>query len=132
MRAADRYQVVLEMQHAGTLKPRRDGKSDKFLQATTDVLDGLYDVFHIPKALWYGTQNVVGGSLLGLQDRLARIPENLMGMQENFAEAEQYLRRKREELRESWHEFRAETRENLHDAREELKEEWNKISGSKM
>ena len=132
MRAADRYQVVLEMQHAGTLKPRRDGKSDKFLQATTDVLDGLYDVFHIPKALWYGTQNVIGGSLLGLQDSLARIPENLMGMQENFAEAEQYLRRKREELRESWHEFRAETRENLHDAREELKEEWNKISGSKM
>ena len=132
LRAADRYQVVLEMRHAGTLKPRRDGKSDRFLQATTGVMDGLYDMFHIPKALWYGTQDVVGGSLLGLQESLTRISDNLSGMQENFAEAEQYLKRKRDDLRSSWHVFREETRENLHEAKEELKEGWNRISGSKQ
>ena len=102
MQALDRYQTVLEMKHAGTLKPRRNGKSDKFLSATADVMEAFYHILHMPKALHDSIQ------------------DNLYGMQENFAEAEKRL-----------HEFHENVRETRNEIKEELKEEWNKMNGSK-
>ena len=129
--AADRYQAVLEMAHAGTLKPRRAGKSDKFLSVTTEVLNGIYDVFHLPKALWHGTQDVAQGSMHYLQEGLQRVQDSLVGMQENFAEAEAYLRRKRDELRAGYEAWEADVRDAGRGLREELKDSWQKLNGTR-
>ena len=85
--ALDRYQVILEMKHAGTLKPRRNGKSDKFLNATTEVMDVLWRIYRRPKE---------------------RMQQNLEGMQENFAEAENYFRKKKEGFKELKEELKQE------------------------
>ena len=113
MQALDRYQVVLEMKHAGKLKPRRNGKSDKFLNMTTDVMDAFYDVFQFPKAVKSGIQDGITGNRLNWQ-------ENLSGMQENFAEAEEYLKKKRQEFQSNLQEFH----ENVTEKRDELLDEW--------
>jgi len=113
MNALDRYQTVLEMNHAGTLKPRRNGKSDKFLSVTADVMEACYHIFHTPKALY--------------QD----IQENLYGMQENFAEAEKYLHEKRNSLRTELHEIRENALDKRNELKKGLKEEWHKLNGSK-
>lgn len=135
MAALDRYQVVLEMKHAGTLKPRREGKSDRFLSATVDVMDVLYDTFHLPKALYTGVQDNLTGGYLHMR-------ENFEGMQENFLDAGEKLRESRRNVRDGLREigegFRGaghEVREGFRDARLEVKEGfkegWQKMTGSK-
>ena len=52
MNVLDRYQRVLERKHAGELKPRRNGKSDKFLNVTADTMSVLYQVVHTPKVMY--------------------------------------------------------------------------------
>ncbi|MBE6877191.1 MAG: glycosyltransferase family 4 protein [Ruminococcus sp.] len=106
MNALDRYQTVLEMKHAGTLKPRRNGKSDKFLHVTADMMEFFYHMFHTPKALY--------------QDIQESVRENLYGMQENVAESEKLL-----------HELYENVRVKRMELKEGLKEEWHKRNGSK-
>lgn len=133
--AADRYQAVLELQHSGQLKARRNGKSDKLLSFTTDVMDGLYDAFHFPKALYCGTRDTLQGSIAGIRDMRENLREgyhevrdeirdhmldSLEGMQENFSEVRSYLRGKRHEMHESVRDFR-------HD----LEDKWDRLSGSR-
>ena len=101
------------MKHAGTLKPRKNGKSDKFLNVTTDVMDAFYDVFQFPKVVRTGIQDNITGNRLNWQ-------ENLSGMQENFAEAEEYLKKKRQKIQSDLHEFH----ENVSEVRDELLGEW--------
>ncbi len=106
MRAVDRYQMILEMKHAGTLKPRRNGKSDKFLSMTADVMTGLYDIFHAPETFRHG-------------------------MLENFAEAEKHFSEKKSSLRNNLHEIHQEIKEKKQEWKEELGETWTKLNGSK-
>jgi len=101
-KALDRYQVILEMKHAGTLKPRRNGKSDKFLNATTEVMDALWHIYRRPKE---------------------HIQEHLEGMQENFAEVKESIHNNISEIHQN-------IREKKQEFKEELKEEWNKLNGS--
>lgn len=78
MNALHRYQTVLEMKHAGQLKPRRNGKSDKFLNITAEAMDTLYHIFHTPKAIYQGVH---------------------AGMLENFAEAEKHFQEVRQNFK---------------------------------
>ena len=110
MAAADRYQTVLELQRAGKLKERRNGKSDKFLSFTTDVMDGLYDAFHFPKALYAGTRDALQGSIAGIQD----------GVRETFDEMREGLRDVREEMQTGFKDVRSEFKEGYQEIREEM------------
>lgn len=157
--AADRYQAVMELQRSGQLKARRNGKSDKFLSFTTDVMDGLYDAFHFPKALYYGTKDTLQGSIAGIRDMREEMQtgfetmrenlrghqegfrdefnefrdnvlDNLEGMQENFSEVREYLRSKGHGMRDGMRESFRGVREELHDFKEELESKWDDLNGS--
>ncbi|MBR3630899.1 MAG: hypothetical protein IKN55_10600, partial [Oscillospiraceae bacterium] len=129
--AADRYQVILENRHAGLLPARQEQSSDWFLHTTVEVMDGIYDAFHLPVALHTGLQDNFNGSMLYMR-------ENLSGMQENIADMNEFLKEKHLEMvkrtREIGEGFR-EIGEGFHSAghevKEGFKEGWKKIKGSK-
>ena len=100
MAAADRYEVVLELQRQGKLKERRNGKSDKLLSFTTDMMDGLYDAFHFPKALIQGTAG-------NLTDGIRNVSESLRyGFHDVRDEVQSGFRSVRSDLRDSYDEMR--------------------------
>ena len=131
--AADRYQVILEKRHADQRAGlvRQEQSSDWFLHTTVDVMDGLYDAFHLPKALSTGLQDNFNGSMQYMR-------ENLNGMQENIADATGYFREKHQELQERARNFGDGLREigegfqsAGHEVKAGFKEGWKKIKGSK-
>ena len=126
--AADRYQTVLEMQHSGQLKPRRHGKSDKLLSFTTDVMDGLYDTFHFPKALFYGTKGTVQGSISDIKEGFQDVRE---GMRDGFRDVREEMKdgfkSMRDDVREGYHEIKDEMHEGYHGMKDEVKEGFAEI-----
>ena len=131
--AADRYQVILERRHAehraGT--ERTELSSDRFIGTTVDVMDALYDAFHLPKAVHTGIQDNLNGSYQYMKD-------NLIGMQENVADASEYLKEKYQDFLVRTHEIGEGFRdigEGFHSAghevKEGFKEGWKKITGGK-
>jgi gas vesicle protein len=127
--AADRYQAVLELQRSGQLKPRRQGKSDKLLSFTTDVMDGLYDTFHFPKALFYGTRDTVHSSITGIRDGFHDMKENIQDFDFHEArqEAKDNFKTMRSDIRESFHEIREEMHLGYHDMKDEVKDGFTEI-----
>ena len=129
--AADRYQVILENRHAGKLAARPEQGSDWFLHTTVDVMDALYDAFHLPAALHTGLQDNVTGTMLYMRD-------NLSGMQENIADASEYFHEKHQVIQARVRNFGEGLREigegfhsAGHEVKEGFKEGWKKIKGSK-
>ena len=131
--AADRYQVILERRHAehraGT--ERTELSSDRFIGTTVDVMDALYDAFHLPKAVHTGIQDNLNGSYQYMKD-------NRIGMQENVADASEYLKEKYQDFLVRTHEIGEGFRdigEGFHSAghevKEGFKEGWKKITGGK-
>jgi hypothetical protein len=126
--AADRYQTVLEMQRAGLLKPRRHGKSDKFLTFTTDVMDGLYDTFHFPKALFYGTKGTVHSGLSDIKEGLQDFRTGIhTGFRDVRTEMKDSFKNMRSDVRESYQEIKDEMHEGYHDMKDEVKEGFAEI-----
>ena len=126
--AADRYQTVLEMQRAGTLKPRRQGKSDKLLTFTTDVMDGLYDTFHFPKALFYGTKGSVESSVSDIREGIQDVREGMRGgFRDVREEVKDNFKTMRNDVRESYQEIKEEMHEGYHDMKDEVREGFAEI-----
>ncbi|MBP0972658.1 MAG: glycosyltransferase [Oscillospiraceae bacterium] len=131
--AADRYQVILERRHAehraGT--ERTELSSDRFIGTTVDVMDALYDAFHLPKAVHTGIQDNLNGSYQYMKD-------NLIGMQENVADASEYLKEKYQdflvrtrEIGEGFRDIGEGFHSAGHEVKEGFKEGWKKITGGK-
>lgn len=126
--AADRYQTVLELRHAGKLKPRRQGKSDKILSFTTDVMDGLYDAFHFPKALFYGTKGTVQSSISDIREGIGDMRDGVRGgIRGVREEMKDNLKTMRTDVREGYREIREEMHEGYHDIKDEVREGFAEI-----
>ena len=126
--AADRYQAVLELDRQGAFKERRNGKSDKFLHFTTEVMNGMYDAFHFPKALYQGTKDTLQGGFAGIHDGFHEMKD---GMREGFSEVKDEVKsgfkNVRSEVRESYHEIRDEMHTGYGDMKEEMKDGFAEI-----
>ncbi|MCR5718644.1 MAG: glycosyltransferase [Oscillospiraceae bacterium] len=115
--AADRYQEVLELQAAGKLKPRRQGKSDKLLSFTADVMDGMYDTFHFPKALFRSTRDSVQVGLGNIRD----------GFRDVRSEAQTGFRGVREDMMDNIKSFTNEMRDNVNEFKEDVQVSYHGI-----
>ncbi|MBQ4464600.1 MAG: glycosyltransferase [Oscillospiraceae bacterium] len=126
--AADRYQAVLELERQGAFKERRNGKSDKFLHFTTDVMNGLYDTFHFPKALYHGTKDTIQGSFAGLQEGYENVRDGVREGYENVRdEVKSGFKNVRSEVKEGYREIRDEMHEGYHGMRDEVKDGFAEI-----
>lgn len=128
MAAADRYQQVLELHRQGKLKERRNGKSDKFLSFTTDVMNGMYDTFHFPKILYHGTKDTVQGSIAGIHDGFQDVRE---GVKEGFEgvrdEVRSGFKNVRTGVKDSYKEIKDEMHAGYHDMKDEVRDGFGEI-----
>ncbi len=130
--ALDRYQKVLEMRHAGTLKPRRNGKSDKFLNITADTMKALYQVVRTPRTLHEGMMENFEELKQDFRERKAEFRE---GFEETWENGKQAIREKTEEFKEGFETTWENRKQAFRDKKEEFKEgfetTWEKMNGSK-